>query len=196
MKPDELGPLIDRAKQRDPGAFDALVDAYGRRLYGYIYRLTGSRLDAEDLLGELFVRLVRTIDQYQHDGRFEAWIFRIATNLARDHVRRNRRAPATVSIDAETAAGPDDGDPPAWRELADISGPPPDASLELREEVDDLQRALAQLPAAEREVIMLRHFSGLSFADIAEAMGTPLGTALARSHRGLQRLRELLEDRP
>lgn len=196
MNPDELARLIERAKQLEAGAFDALVDAYGSRLFGYLYRLIGSRDEADDLLGELFARLVRTLPDYQHDGRFEGWLFRIATNLARDRVRKKRRAPITVSLDIEGAGGQGDGEAASWRELADISGRPPEANLELEEEVDALQRALVQLPPAEREVILLRHFSGMSFAEIAEAMSTPLGTALARSHRGLARLRELMENRP
>jgi RNA polymerase sigma-70 factor (ECF subfamily) len=195
MEPDVLGSLIGRAKRRDAAAFDALVDAYGSRLFGYLYRLTGARDEAEELLQELFVRLVRTLPEYEHDGRFEGWLFRIATNLARDRVRRRQRAPAVLSLDA---AGNDVGNPTgpsSWQELADLSGPSPEAPLELREEADALQRALSKLPGPEREVVMLRHFSGMSFAEIAEAMDTPLGTALARAHRGLGKLRDMMEDR-
>ncbi len=184
--------LIERAQRREPEAFDALVDAYGRRLYGYLYRLTGVREDAEDLLQETFVRVVRTLPDYEHDGKFEGWIFRIATNLARDRLRRARRGPAMLSLDAEDGNNPD-LDSTSQRELADLSSPPPDASLTLGEDTDALQRALSRLPAAEREVVMLRHFSDLSFAEIAAVMGTPVGTALARAHRGLSKLRAMME---
>ncbi|MCH7813027.1 MAG: sigma-70 family RNA polymerase sigma factor, partial [Planctomycetes bacterium] len=78
-------------------------------------------------------------------------------------------------------------------QLADPLGPAPDALMQQGEDADRLQQALGELPGAEREVILLRHFSGMSFAEVAEAMGTPLGTALARSHRGLGKLRALLE---
>ena len=91
MDAGRLSDAIRRAQARDAAAFDELVDAYSGRLYGYFYRLTGSRHDAEDLLQELFVRLVRMIGDYQHDGRFDGWLFRIATNLVRDRVRRSRR---------------------------------------------------------------------------------------------------------
>ncbi|MHC4235099.1 MAG: RNA polymerase sigma factor [Planctomycetota bacterium] len=193
MDQDILASLVERAKQRDPEAFDLLVDQYGPRLYGYLYRLTGSRDDADDLLQDLFVRLVRMIGDYDHVGRFEAWIFRIATNLARDRVRRARRAPVTMSLDQDVANNPGQRGASSWQGLADISGPAPDAPMALREDVDKMQGALGRLPAAEREVILLRHFSGMSFAEIAQAMGTPLGTALARSHRGLGKLREMME---
>jgi len=194
MEPDVLAALVDRAKSQDPAAYDALVEHFGPRLHGYLYRLTGSCVDAEDLLGDLFVRLVRMIGSYTHDGRFEAWLFRIATNLARDRVRRARRASVTLSLDAESSGNGQDEGGLSWENLADISRQPPEAPLELREQVDRLQQAVARLPEAEREVILLRHFSGLSFAEIAEAMGTPLGTALARAHRGLGKLRTLMGD--
>ncbi|HUU83006.1 MAG TPA: sigma-70 family RNA polymerase sigma factor [Phycisphaerae bacterium] len=195
MEANVLASVIERAKRLEAGAFDALVDEYGGRLFGYLYRLTGDREAAEDLLQELFVRLVRTLPQYEHDGRFEGWIFRIATNLARDRVRRGRRAPAVLSIDGTGHDGAAEDGPASWQELTDVSGPAPEGPLELREDADALQRALGRLPGPEREVVMLRHFSELSFVEIAEAMGTPLGTALARAHRGLSKLREMMEDR-
>ena len=87
----QLTDVIERAQRREPDAFDTLVDLYSSRLFGYLYRRTGSRHDAEDMLQEVFVRLVRTLDRYTHDGRFEAWLFRIATNLIRDRVRQLQR---------------------------------------------------------------------------------------------------------
>ena len=187
---DDLASVIRRAQQLEASAFEWLVNAYSGRLYGFLYRLTGRGDDAEELVQEVFVRLVRMISQYEHDGRFEAWLFRIAANLARDRIRRIIRAPEISSLDA---GEDEDSDRSVWRRLGDLSGPSPDGALELAEDVDRLQRCLARLSQPEREVILLRHYSGMSFADIAEAMGTPLGTALARSHRGLAKLREWME---
>ncbi|MBN1342832.1 MAG: sigma-70 family RNA polymerase sigma factor [Phycisphaerae bacterium] len=189
-----MADVIRRAQGRDPAAFEALVDAYSHRLYGFIYRLTGNRDDADDLLQEVFVRVVRMIVKYQDDGRFEAWLFRIAMNLARDRVRRIRKSPI-VSI--QEYGPPDEGDRAPGildRTPGHERGPP--ETLELADQVDRLQWALDQLGQAEREVIMLRHFSGLPFNQIAELMGTPLGTALARAHRGLRRLRLIMEEAP
>ncbi len=188
----QLAELIGRAQRREPAAFDTLVDLYGTRLYGYFYRLTGSRHDADDLLQELFVRLVRMIGQYEHDGRFDGWIFRIATNLVRDRVRRARKA---------KSAGHDLGqsgtdDPDVLAGLPDLSVGQPSDGMQRAEQADRLQWAIAQLPEGEREVILLRHFSQLTFREIADQMKTPLGTALARAHRGLARLRQLMEEEP
>lgn len=183
-----LDDLIRRARQRDSAAFEALVEIYSPRLYGYFYRLTGRREDAEDLLQEVFVRVVRMIGRYEHDNRFDAWLFRIATNLVRDRVRRQRR-----SADAGASGGGQD-EPGILEEVADDEVDRPDDVLETTEQADRLQWALKQLPEAEREVILLRHFSQMSFREVAEAMGTPLGTALARAHRGLARLRRLMSE--
>lgn len=192
MDEERLAALIERGKRRDPAAFDVLVEAYSGRLYGYVYRLTGLREDAEDLVQEVFVRLVRMLPDYEHDGRFEGWLFRIATNLARDRLRRRKRTQPAGSLDTFEAG---DGEQAAESfDPADAAGPPPDGALELREDADALQSAIARLPAAEREVVMLRHFSELSFAEIAELMGTPLGTALARAHRGLNKLRTWMRE--
>jgi RNA polymerase sigma-70 factor, ECF subfamily len=185
-----LDDLIVRAQRRDSAAFDALVEIYSPRLYGYFYRLTGRREDAEDLLQEVFVRVVRMIARYEHDGRFDAWLFRIATNLIRDRVRRHRRSPGF-----ETAGAREGDECERLDELPDDDAGLPGDALDRAEQVDRLQQALSRLSDAEREVILLRHFSQMSFREVAEVMSTPLGTALARAHRGLARLRQLMEER-
>lgn len=186
----ELTVLIGRAQKREAAAFDTLVDLYASRLYGYFYRLTANREDAEDLLQELFVRLVRMIEHYEHDGRFDGWLFRIATNLVRDRVRRSRKARA-AGLDPVSARETHESERLA--NMSDGSILQPIESLNRSEQVDRLQWAIGQLGEAEREVILLRHFSQLSFREIADQMGTPLGTALARAHRGLAHLRGLME---
>jgi len=190
MQADALAKLIKRAQERDPVAFDLLVEAYGKRLYGYFFRLSGSRDDAEDLLQELFVRLVQMIGRYQHDGRFEGWLFRIAANLARDRIRR--RKVTQVSLSRGSASLPAGDDPLA--RLADISAARPEDGLNRTELIDRLQQAISRLPDGEREVICLRHFSQLPFREVADVMGIPLGTALARAHRGLAHLREMMQE--
>ncbi len=184
-----LSELITGAQRGDAAAFDRLVEAFAHRVSGFIFRMTGRREGVEDLVQEVFVRVVRMIGAYEHDGRFEAWIFRIAANLVRDRLRRAKRAPRLVdvgSLSDEEEAGASG--------LDRLEGPsePADARLVRTEAIDALNGALARLPEAEREVVLLRHFSQMSFREIAVLMGTPIGTALARGHRGLARLRELM----
>lgn len=189
MEQRDLDDLIRRARARDTLALDALFAAFHPRVFGLLFRLTGTRETAEDLLQETFLRVVRTIDSYVHDGRFEAWLFRIAANLARDHSRQRKRRGATVTLDAET----DDGGALA-DSIAAMRDPAPSAALTGAEDAERLSAALAELPAADREILLLRHFSELSFREIAEMLAIPLGTALARAHRALGKLREMLHD--
>jgi RNA polymerase sigma-70 factor, ECF subfamily len=196
MDDSALAELIRGAQCGDSASFDSLVEEYAGRIFGFLCRMTGSTQDAEDLMQETFIRVVRTIAAYKHDGRFEAWLFRIAANVARDRLRRIKRTPKIAgglvgpSLHAEDESNSASG---LWATGEDR---PADAGLVHSEEMDALNAALAMLPDGEREVLMLRHFSELSFKDIAQALGCPLGTALARSHRGLARLRELMGAAP
>jgi RNA polymerase sigma-70 factor (ECF subfamily) len=192
MDEEALAEVIGRSQQGDPAALDQLVALYADRVFGFLFRMTGSRPDAEDLMQEVFVRVVGGIGSYEHGGRFEAWLFRIAANLVRDRVRRARRGPSQYTGVGRGSGN--DGDEASASLLDEVPGgdEPSDAAAMRREEVDALNSALAKLSEAEREVIMLRHFSQLSFKEIAEATGSPLGTALARAHRGLAHLREIM----
>jgi RNA polymerase sigma-70 factor (ECF subfamily) len=174
--------ILERARRHDPTALAELVDAYSDRLYGLLYRLTSSRETAEDLLQETFLRVVRMIDRYDPTGRFEAWLFRIAGNLARDHARQRRRRGTPTPLD--TVADPPHGSPAL---AADGAGP--DERLLESELHARLDVVLARMSAPDREILLLRHYSELSFREIADLLEVPLGTALARAHRALQRLR-------
>lgn len=201
MDGEALERAISGAQKGDTSCLDRLVEHFAGRIFGFLYRMTGSRHDAEDLMQEVFVRLVRMISAYQHDGRFEAWLFRIAANLARDRLRRHRRGPRFVSTGTGREEDEGLGEVGGFRDVG-ASNEPVDAALVRQEEMDALGAAMVQLPDAEREVVMLRHFSQMSFKEIAEATGVPLGTALARGHRGLGKLRVIMttgqsnEERP
>lgn len=186
MDGEALERAIRGAQAGDSASLDLLVEHFAGRVFGFLFRMTGSRHDAEDLMQEVFVRLVRMIGAYQHDGRFEPWLFRIAANLVRDRLRRARRGPRIVALSAPN------GDESDALDSMTAESDAVDAGLVHGEEMGALGRALRRLPEAEREVVMLRHFSQMSFKEIAEATGVPLGTALARGHRGLARLRELM----
>ncbi len=182
-----LDELLSRARQRDADALSELVQVYSTRVYGLLFRLTGNRDVAEDLMQETFLRLLRTIEAYEHVGRFESWLFRIAANLARDRARQRARRGEHLSIDV-----PVTGELDADRSRNERSGPHDQA--ERAESGRRLTAALQKLPPADREMVLLRHYSELSFKEIAELLDIPLGTALARAHRALQRLRSELAD--
>lgn len=188
MDPADLDQLLERARRHDPDAFEELVRRYGQRLFGLLLRLTGSRDTAEDFVQETFLRMVSAIADYQHQGRFEPWLFRIAANLARDHARQAKRRGPTGSLDIE-----DDGGRTRAADVPDGRLPGPTASLQASEQEARLHGCLADLPGLDREILMLRHFSELSFREIADLLQIPLGTALARGHRALRRLRQEFE---
>jgi RNA polymerase sigma-70 factor (ECF subfamily) len=180
----DLDELLRRAGRRDPVAIGALVGAYSQRVFALLYRLTGSADVAEELVQETFLRVVRRISDYQNRGRFEAWLFRIAANLARDQHRRTRRRATPGSLDSGPSSQPG---PPC--DPSDVSVREPGKQLEQAETDQRLHGALLRLGELDREIILLRHYSELSFREIAELLGVPLGTALARAHRALSRLR-------
>ena len=91
MNPQQLRDTIEKAQAGDAQAYEGLLAAYQSRLYGYFYRATSVHHDAEDLLGELVLRLVRTLPRYDHIGRFEPWLFRMAANLVRDRIAQDSK---------------------------------------------------------------------------------------------------------
>lgn len=188
----QLSRLIAQVQDGDSSALDEVVQEYMPRVYGFIAKMIGSGADAEELTQEVFLRVVRTVEAYHHDGKFTAWIFRIAANLVRDRVRRRRREGELFAADAGGSNDETREDPIA---AAPDQGPEPGRPAELAEDVACMQWAMSQLGPEEREAILLRHYSDLAFKEIAEVMNCPLGTVLARVHRGLKHLRALMEGR-
>ncbi len=188
-----LDDLLRRARRREPKALDELVSRFSERVFGLLYRLTGQREAAEDLLQETFLHVIRAIDGYEHAGKFEAWLFRIAANLARDRARKLARHERPVGLeDTPTLRVAESPSPGAGIGLQASTDPA--ERLSYKEAGQRLAECLMRLSESEREIIVLRHYSELSFREIAEMLGIPLGTALARAHRALQRLRRELED--
>lgn len=187
MEPDQLRAVIASAQAGQAEGYKALLEAYGRRLFGYFLRATGNHHDAEDLLSDLALRLVRQLDKYDERGRFEPWLFRIAANMVRDRIRRRKARPSVMSLSAET----DTDAPMAGR----VPGPqePVDAKLLARESSAELQAALEELEPTTREMILLRYFGNMSFKELAATFECPLGTVLARVHRGLAALRRMMD---
>ena len=173
----ELTRIIDGCKSGNAESFARVVDVYAARLYGYFYRLTGDRNLSDELLSELFVKLVEKIGTYK-GGSFESWLFRIASNIFHDHLRsRKRRRKLLDSRRAEL----------------ELQTPEPRMSDAKDEKLDKLQVQMNRLDADTKELIMLRFYSDLSFKEIAEVRSEPIGTALSKLHRGLKKLRELME---
>ncbi|MFA6133434.1 MAG: sigma-70 family RNA polymerase sigma factor [Phycisphaerae bacterium] len=189
MDPAQLRAMIASAQKGSAEAYQAMLDAYGPRLYGYFLRACGNHHDAEDLLGEFMLRMVRRLKDYDDRGRLEPWLFRIAANMVRDRIRRGKANPTPLSISAEVEGAVSLGE----RLVAD--GPLADAEMLAREASVELNQALDKLDSKTRDMMLLRHFAEMSFKEIAEMYDCPLGTVLARVHRGLRTLKEVMGKR-
>ena len=173
----ELARIVDGCKSGSAESFAQLLDMYATRCFGYFYRLTGNRGLSEELLGELFMKLVEKIGSYK-GGSFESWLFRIASNIFHDHLRAKKRQKKLLE---------------ARRTELELRATEPQRSDVKDENLDRLQIHLARLDADTQELISLRFYSELSFKEIAELRSEPLGTALSKLHRGLKKLRGFME---
>lgn len=174
MEGNTLAQILRGCKNGSSESFSKLVDAYAGRCYGYFYRLTGNRSVSDDLLSELFVRLVEKISSYK-DGNFEAWLFKIASNIWHDYLRTKQREKAMLE---------------AQSRYLSFEKPKPDCPDNWK--IDKLQIELTKLDADTKELIMLRFYSQASFKEIAQMRSEPIGTTLSKLHRGLKRLRDLM----
>ena len=175
-----LEETLQRAAAGDEAAWRDIVEAYSPRVFGLIRAQCGNLDLAEEITQSTFCTIVERIGRYSEVGRFESWLFRIAMNRLRDEMRRRRRQ--ANPVESETLVG-----------LAGAGDRPDESAGGGGEDVAALQAALGRLSEADRQVVHLRHFTGLSFAAIAEILGEPLGTVLARQHRALKKLRQNLE---
>ncbi len=178
--PDVAGVLAG-VLRGDDVAWRDLVRLYGRRVFALAKSRCRDDELAEEITQSVFVTVASTIQRggYAEQGKFESWLFRIAMNRLRDEMRRRSRQ-----------AEPTD---PSTMVVTDTHAPDA-ASNETDPEVSLLRRSISELGDADREVVELRHHAQMSFKTIAEHLGQPLGTVLARHHRALRKLKELIEN--
>ena len=195
------------AARGDAAAWARLVRAYSGRVYGLLMVNARDPELAEELTQATFVALVEQLRPdrdggYRERGRFEPWLFRIAMNKLRDEMRRRRRQARPTDPTGRAGLDRPPAGPAAGRsrvapdDRAGGVGEDPAAAAERAETLARLRAAVANLPEADREVLHLRHTARLSFREIAEILGQPLGTVLARGHRALKKLRAALDTEP
>jgi RNA polymerase sigma-70 factor, ECF subfamily len=182
----EAQELARGLRRRDPDLLDRLIEQYHYRLFRYLMYLTGRRETAEDLFQETWMRVLERGHQYDAKWKFEAWLFSIARHLAIDLARK--KSPLAWAEDLEEAGG--------VREAIQSGRQAPISPVELiasREESERVAAALGGLPAAHREVLLLRFPEEMGLEEIAQVTGSPLSTVKSRLYRGLEALRERLE---
>ena len=179
--------LVTRVADGDEDALGLLYDRFGQGVYSLCQRIVHDHTAAEDLTQEVFLRLWRSASSFDSArGRLRPWLLRIAHNLALNEVRRHQSRPVAASEDEMEVAS---------AELADTSvESDPVGATSLRERALVVRQAVAQLPLPQRRAIELAFYGGLSQAEVAAALGDPLGTIKSRIRLGMQRLRELLAD--
>lgn len=184
-RPDRPGDSQPSPEGAGPGApdprpdWDEVAERYGDVIYNFAYRLTGDPDDAADLAQDVFVRVYRNLHRYQ-PGTFEGWLYRITKNLFLDSVRRRKRFRMEPLPDED------------WRTpVSEHLGP---ADVVERQTLEGrLERALVALPEEFRLAVVLCDVEGLTYEEIAEVTGWPLGTVRSRIHRGRRRIRDALE---
>jgi RNA polymerase sigma-70 factor (ECF subfamily) len=191
LRPGAETQFIERLKQGEAAAFEALVAERSGEIYGLLYRLTENAEEARDLTQETFLRAFQNIAHFRGDADLRTWIYRIAINQARNRWRwwRRRRRDVTVSLDAPD--GPF-GQPLNVTLRAEQSFDPERQTLaHEREKV--LRSALKTLGRAYRETVILRDIEGFSYEEIATTLGISVGTVKSRLSRGREELRRKLE---
>ncbi len=164
----------------DEDAWRTIVESYSGRVFGLIRSQCGNADLAEEITQSVFCTMAEKIVGYTESGRFESWLFRIAINRLRDEMRRRKRHARPV--EEEKLIG-----------MAGAIVVDQDGDNDRRQDAGALREAMAQLPEADQRIVYLRHYGELSFKQIADILDQPLGTVLARQHRALKKLRDLLE---
>jgi RNA polymerase sigma-70 factor (ECF subfamily) len=166
--------------------FEVLVRRYQARILSHVARMVGNRDDALDLSQEIFVKVFQALSRYNPEFKFSTWLFRIAGNAAIDHLRKRRLR--TVPLEAPEPSGQGRVSSFEYRS-ADLD---PYSDLRNSERGQAIARAIARLPPEFRELITLRHFTGLSYEEIAEIKQMPLGTVKNKLFRARTVLKEWL----
>lgn len=176
--------LVERCRAGDVAAFEPLVEKYRQRVYRLAYNVLRDTEDAWDVAQEAFIRAYQALPSFRGQSAFYTWLFRITMNVASDRARQRAargRAFGTERVEEEE-----------WdRTLVDQSEAPDDSAARA-EDRRRIEQALESLPERHRTIIMLSDLQGLSYREIAEVLGIPMGTVMSRLHNARRRLREAL----
>jgi RNA polymerase sigma-70 factor, ECF subfamily len=176
--------LVARAQGGDIESFNQLIVRWERPIYALAYRVIGREEDARDVCQDAFLRAYRALPGFKGQAKFSSWLYRIALNLCRDWIRRQRRAPVSQMPEDTDAA-----------ELAAATGPVESIEdLVARRELSAIvEEAMSVLSEEQRTAIILKEYHGMTFQEIADMQGCPLSTVKTRLYQGLSILRRQLE---
>ncbi|MEW6073424.1 MAG: RNA polymerase sigma factor [Planctomycetota bacterium] len=185
-EPSDPGVRLMLAYQRgDERAFDRLVEAYSGRIYALLTRFLGPVEGREDLVQEVFLRVIRARDRYTPEARLSTWLYRIAFNLCANERQRGRDR--EISLDAGRG---EEGT--AAQEWVDETAAAPSAGLERADVVHAVRRAIAALPPSQRMALLLAKYEELPYAEVAKALDSTEKAIKSMIHRARESLRESL----
>ncbi len=170
---------IVAAAKGDEHAWRFLVEKYSFRVFALIRSKCGNEELAEEITQSTFCTIAQKLATYTETGKFEAWLFRIAMNRMRDEMRRRKRHAVPMENEMIGVLAPGVIDEHADEETA--------------KQIQRLRNAVMQLSSSDQDIIHMRHSAGMSYKQIADVLGEPLGTVLARQHRALGKLRSLMD---
>ena len=174
--------LISRCQQGDQEALKEIFDKYHKKVYRIAYGVVRQREEALDIVQEVFIKLFRSIKNFKGRSHFFTYLYRMVMNTAIDHARRMGKQPFS-SLDEEGSFQP-----------SDEVEKGPERTLLHKELEERLNWAMDKLPAEQRATLIFREVEGLSYQEMAEAMGCSIGTVMSRLHYGRKRMQELLKD--
>ena len=179
---------IALCQKGDMDAFNQLVLMYENKILNYCYRILGDRTDAEDATQEVFVKLYRFIGSFTGQSAFSTWLYKIASNVCLDLLRKNKRHKTeTVSLHQQNTEGEE------FMMYVEDGSPTPYEVAQKNEAQRALLDALEKLGEDQKKVIILRDIEGLSYEEIADITGTAPGTVKSRINRARKALKKLLE---
>jgi RNA polymerase sigma-70 factor (ECF subfamily) len=180
------GELIIGAVSGRADGFEELVRRYQRPIISYVYRMLGDHESALDVTQEVFIKVYNSLHKYSSEYKFSTWLYRIAHNAAIDHMRRNSVVPQ--SIEAQNDEG-------SYQLQLECPHPSPEKNREMSEWRTEIDAVVKCLPPAYRDLIVLRHGRDLSYDEIADVTGLPLGTVKNRLFRAREMMREIFAER-
>jgi RNA polymerase sigma-70 factor (ECF subfamily) len=178
--------LAQLALKGDQRAFAEIVDMYQERLYHMAYRMLYNRQEAEDVVQDTFLRVYRNLERYDDSMKFSTWIYRIATNLCIDRLRKRK---PVYSLDAESA----DHEGLDGYAMIPSDDRTPESELLLSDTQRIIHQAIETLPAKYKTVMVLRYLQDMSLQEIGDVLDMPVTTVKTRVHRGREFLRKKLE---
>lgn len=179
--------LIQQFIQGEHNALEELINRHQNRIYTYIFMYVKNEQLTEDIFQDTFVKVIRSLrlGKYKDEGRFVSWVMRIAHNLIIDHFRKEKHLPTYSNDDYEL----------------DIFNSPKFSDKNIEDEIvfdqitNDVRNLIDELPDDQKEVVVMRHYMGLSFKEIAEQTNVSINTALGRMRYALINLRKIIEEK-